>query len=183
MTVKEIILAAAGELGLTEKVQAYLDGASENGKAETEKLLHCFNLVENELALDYLPLYAEEEIETLSGAVYYSEFSKRVVRILRVIGESGNAVSFKLFPEFLKTQGGKIIVAYTYAPSEKGLDGESDYILQASVRLFAYGIAAEYSLAIGAFDDAAVWDKKYKDAIAAAYRSRPSRKMRARRWA
>ena len=102
MTVKEIILAAAGELGLNEKVQAYLDGASENGKAETEKLLHCFNLVENELALDYLPLYAEEEIENISGAVYYSEFSKRVVRILRVIGESGNAVDSDQRPCFIE---------------------------------------------------------------------------------
>ncbi len=183
MTVKEIILAGAGELGLKDCVKAYLDGTDTAGAGETERLLDCFNLVENELALDYLPLYAEEELESDSGAVYYSELSKRVVRVLRVADEGGNALAFKLFPEYLKTQGGKIKVAYTYAPNAKGIEDESDYILQASVRLFAYGIAAEYSLAVGAFEDAAVWDKKYKDAIAAAYRAKPSRKLRSRRWA
>lgn len=40
-----------------------------------------------------------------------------------------------------------------------------------SPRLFAYGIAAEYCLACGLFEEAAVWDKKYKDALTAAYRS------------
>ncbi|MBQ8322562.1 MAG: hypothetical protein IJX91_01200 [Clostridia bacterium] len=183
MTVKEIIIAAAAELGIADEVRAYVDGTADDGKGKTEDLLRCFNLVENELALDYLPLYAEDEFESTTGAIYYTQFERGVVRVLGVEDEWGNAAAFKLFPEYLKTQSGKVRVRYTYTPEAKGLDGESDFVLNASVRLFAYGIAAEYALANGLFEDAAVWDKKYKDAIGAAYRLRSGKKIRSRRWA
>ena len=183
MTVKEILLASAGLLGKGDEVKAYLDGTSLDAQADVENLLRCFQLVENELALDYLPLHAEEEIQTQTGAIFFDEFTRAPVRILRVCDEGGKSCTFKLFPEYVKTQSGKVKVTYTYAPNEKTLDGESDYKAQASVRLFAYGIAAEYALASGMFEDASVWDKKYKDAIEAAYRSTPSRVMRSRRWA
>lgn len=183
MTVKEAILLAADEIGAGERVRDYFENSAETGKKETETLLRCFNIVENELALDYLPLYAEEDVRTETGAVRYIELTYPVVRVLRVTDEWGNALPFKLFPEYLKTQPGLIRLAYTYTPKEKTAEENSDYVLQASPRLFAYGMASEYCLACGLYEEGAAWDKKYKDALAAAYRSRPSRVMRSRRWA
>lgn len=183
MTVKEAILLAADEIGVGERVRAYFENNAETGKKETETLLRCFNIVENELALDYLPLYAEEDVFAETGAVRYAELTRPAVRILRVTDEWGNAVPFKLFPEYLKTQPGKIKIVYTYTPKEKMAEESSDYILQASPRLFAYGMASEYCFACGLYEEGGAWDKKYKDALAAAYRSRPSKVMRSRRWA
>ena len=183
MTVKEILTAAATGLGLAEEVNAYLLGTSTEGEAVTSELLRCFNLVENEVALDYLPLLAEEELQSDTGAVHYASFSREAARVVGVYDEFGNALPFTLFPEYLKTQAGKIVVRYTYLPKAKMLADKSDFVLQASVRLFAYGIAAEYSLASGLFEEAAVWDKKYKNAIEAAYRAKPARRLRSRRWA
>ena len=182
MTVKEIIIAAATELGIADEVRAFIEGEAETGKAKTDTLVRCFNLVENEVARDYLPLYAEEVLETETGAVYYEELEKSAVRILGIEDEWGNSLAYKLFPEYLKTQSGKICVRYTYTPTEKDIDGESDFTLYASLRLFAYGVAAEYALATGAFEEAAVWDKKYKDAIHAAYKLRSVKKIQSRRW-
>ena len=183
MTVKECIITAATELGIVNEVQAYLEGTSTDGKKNAELLLACFNLVENELALDYLPLYAEDEMRSDTGKIEFSKLSMSAVRILRVSDEWGNSVRFQLFPTYLKTQPGTVRVAYTYTPEQKVLTGESDFKLQASVRLMAYGMAAEYTLATGLFEEHAVWDKKYKESIAAAYKARPCRKMRSRRWA
>ncbi|MBQ8684977.1 MAG: hypothetical protein IJ514_02250 [Clostridia bacterium] len=182
MTVVEIILAAATELGIADDVQAALEEGATAGEADAKNLLRCFNLVENELALDYLPLVAEESFKTDTGAVYFSEFSRSVSRILKVCDGSGNAVAFKIFPDYLKTQPDEVVVRYAYVPKEKGFTDESDFKAYASVRLFAYGIAAEYSLASGLFEEAAVWDKKYKEAITAAYRSHPCKAMASRRW-
>ena len=183
ITVKEVLLACAQMLGLDDTVE-YLNAPSQEKNAgETEELLRCFNIVENEVALDYLPLYAETEVETQTGAVQYACLPNAIVRVLRVCDEWGNSVPFKIFPDHIQTQSGKIKIAYTYAPESKALDGESDYTVQASARLFAYGVATEYSLAKGMFEEASVWDKKYKDAITAAYRSRPCRILRSRRWA
>lgn len=183
MTVKEIILAAATELGIAEKVEAYITSGATDGEAEAKALLTCFNLVENEVALDYLPLLAEEELESETGAIYYASLSREPVRVIGVRDEWGNDVPFTLFPEYLKTQPQRVRLRYTYLPKAKTFNDKSDFILNASVRLFAYGVAAEYSLAGGLFEEAAVWDKKYKDAIKAAYASKPARRMRSRRWA
>ncbi len=185
MTVKEIILAAARELAIGEDVEAFLSGTSTD--VETEKtantLLHCFNLVEAEVALDYLPLLAEEELESDTGAIYYASFSREAARVLGVRDEWGNEIPFTIFPEYLKTQPSKVLVRYTYLPKEKAFESKSDFTLNASVRLLSYGVAAEYALANGLFEEAAVWDKKYKDAIKAAYCSKPPRRIRSRRWA
>ena len=185
MTVKEILLAAACLLGMEKEMQDFLSGVStdENVEANANALLHCFNLVENEIALDYLPLLAEEEIESETGVIYYSSLSREAVRVLAVRDEWGNEAPFTLFPEYLKTQPGKVCVRYTYLPKEKTLEDKSDFTLNASVHMFSYGVAAEYALANGLFEEAAVWDKKYKDAIKAAYCSKPPRRIRSRRWA
>ena len=181
LTVKEILLAAAQTLNLDD-AEAYLSGRSTQ-VGESNDLLRCYNLVENELALDYLPLYAEEVLQSSTGVIYYSTFDNAVVRVLHVGDEWDNPVEFKLFPDYMKTQPGVVKVRYTYSPRPKQIAEVCDYTLQASARLFVYGIAAEYTLAMGMFEESAVWDKKYKDAITAAYRARPSKTLRSRRWA
>ncbi len=183
MTVIECIKATATELGIGERVRAYLEGISTEGGAEVNELLRCFNLVENELALDYLPLFAEEDIVTETGAVYFSALENKPVRVTEVRDVNGDSLAFRLFPEYMKTEAGRITVRYAYAPEEKELTGESDFKLFASVRLFAYGMASEYLTAHGLFEEGAVWDKKYKEAIATAYRSKPARRIASRRWA
>lgn len=182
MTVKEVLKTAATELGILEEVADTLEGTSTAENGAVENMLNCFNLVENELALDYLPLIVEEELETETGAVLYSELSRSAVQILKVTDVWGNETQFKLFPDHLKTQAGRIKIRYSYTPEKKNLEDSSDFLLHASVRMLAYGVAAEYSLACGRFEDAAVWDKKYKDSIAAAYRRKPTRKIQSRRW-
>ena len=183
MTVKEILLAAAMQLNVLDEVEAYLSNNSKNGEEQAKALLRCFNLVENEVALDYLPLLAEEEIETETGVIYYSSLSREAARVIGVWDEWGNKAPFTLFPDYLKTQPQKVLVRYTYLPKEKSFKDESDFSVQASVHLFAYGVAAEYALASGLFEEAAVWDKKYKEAIKAAYSAKPSRHIQSRRWA
>lgn len=98
MTVKEAILLAADEIGVGERVRAYFENNAETGKKETETLLRCFNIVENELALDYLPLYAEEEVFAETGAVRYAELTRPAVRILRVTDDGEMPSPSNCFP-------------------------------------------------------------------------------------
>ena len=183
MTVKEVIFAAAAELGIYKEIQEYLDYGGTEGEKNAELLLTCFNIVENELALDYFPLYAEGEVHSLTGRVEFSSFDRSVIRILRVTDEEGNKLKYTLFPSYLKTEPGTLKIAYTYTPETKAFSDDGDFYLQVSVRLMAYGVAAEYATATGLYEEAAIWDKKYKDAIEAAYRARPAERMRSRRWA
>lgn len=183
MTVKEIILAAADELDVREEVELYLEGYVEMGDKQVTDLLRCFNAVENQLALEYLPLVTEEEIQTETGAVYYSDLSRAPVRIVKITDKWGNEAPFKIFAEYVKTEPGAIKVRYTYTPKEKSLSEQTDFTLAVSKRLFVYGIAAEYCLSSGLFEESAVWEKKYKEAISAVYKSRRGKgKILSRRW-
>ncbi len=181
--VKDVLTLAARMLGNLESVEKYWGNAAGTvGKRDAELLLSCFHTVENELALDYLPLMAEDELVTSTGVVEYARLEKKVARILCVEDEAGEPVKYKLFPNYLKTQAGRVKITYVYTPEEKSLAGAVEYQTGVSARLFAYGVAAEYSLAVGDTQSAAVWDKKFKAAIQAAYRLRPCKKIRSRRW-
>lgn len=183
MTVKECMELAAVHLGIEEPITTYF---AEKGTAEDEKkatlLLTCFNIVENELALDYFPLVAEDTVETDGGVVDFSALQNDAVRITKVTDEWGNSAAFQLFSSYLKTQPGKVCVTYTYTPKKKTTDEKSDFYTAVSVRLISYGMAAEYAMATGLFEDAAVWDKKYKEGIRAAYRLQKCKRIRSRRW-
>lgn len=183
MKIKNVLLLAAGEIGVYDHV---LEKLSENNATDDKvvsTLLRCFNLVENEIALDYLPLKAEDTMDSSSGTIAFSDLSNSPVRILSVTDEWGNALKFRLFPDYLRTQAGKVVVLYTYAPVEKTIDGESDFTTSISERVVAFGVCAEYYTACGLYEQAAVFDVKYKDALKAAISSRKSRVIASRRWA
>ena len=182
MTVKEILLESANLLGVGEAVSARLDGSTDVGEKETGVLLQCFNLVENQLATEYFPLKCEETVETQTGAIYFKDFKRSILRVMKVEDRFGGSLSYKLFPEYLKTEAGRVCVTYCYSPEEKSVDGVSDFDALVTKRTFAYGIAAEYCMACGLYEESAVWERKYKNAIEAAYRMKPTKTLASRRW-
>ena len=184
MKVKEVIVAAAELIGdeAVKRVQAYLDGGEGDGELLATALLRCFNMVENDLATNYLPLKKEEVLDTDTGAIAYTALSQNALNIVRVTDEWGLSVRFDSYANYFKTKVGKMFVTYTYVPKEKTLEDEVEFHRLASKRLFAYGIAAEYCLKEGLYDEAAVWDKKYKDAVNVAYKGDPCRRVRGRNW-
>jgi hypothetical protein len=182
MKVKDVILLAATLLGCEEDIRCYIEEEDDEYAQKAEMLLHCLHLVENELALDYFPLVAEQEIHTDSGKVVFSNLSKDVVRIIKVVDENENSIAYQLFPSYLMTQEGDVKVIYSYTPSQKDWDESLDFTLYVSQRLLAYGIAAEYCTAMGRLDEANIWDEKYKDAIEAAYKVQSGGKIPSRRW-
>ena len=181
MLVKNIILLAASKIGIADKITAVINKLTPSCK-ESDLLLSCYNLVENEVAREYIPLVMEETFETETGAIYYSQLSEKAVRIIKTQDGFGNDISCKLFPDYLKTQAGKIVVRYSYAPKGKTFEDECAFTISVSENLLVYGVVAEYYLAGGFFEESAVWERKYKDAVAAAYRAKPSKRIAARRW-
>lgn len=168
MTVKEVI-----------EISATLVGADEQ---ETETLLGCYRLVENALAVDYFPLIAEENISTANGEVAFSALKRRVTHVLSVRGDDGESLAFRVFPLCIKTDAGDLQIRYAYAPTEKGLQDDTETAPAVSARLIAYGVASEYCLAKGFFEEASVWEKRFAKAIAGAYGKGKMKKTAARRW-
>ena len=106
MTVREIVLLAAKILGIEEEVSAYFDGESNAMKSQAERLLSAFHLAECSLALDYVPLHAEDEVYAMSGRVEFSDLTNSPVRILGVTDVYGEPIAYTLYSQYLKTTPG-----------------------------------------------------------------------------
>lgn len=182
MKVKDIMIKAAGLLGYADAVKAYLNGSSTSGKTQAELLLSCFNLVENELALDYIPLIKEETFTAENGKIGYAEFASSIVRILRVSDKHGGRVPFRLFAAYMEVDEKVVTVRYAYTPTGKTAEEDCEFLSGVSDRVIAFGMAAEYCTAIGLYEDARVWDKKYKEGIEAARKIGTKNTIASRRW-
>lgn len=121
-----------------------------------EDLLDCFNSVEQELALDYLPLYATHTCN--SNTVYYDEFEYNPVRIV------GCNCKFKIYPKYIESKEVITSVQYTYTPRYKELFDECSYSNEV-LGCLTKGVISEYLLSQGFYEEAAAWRQKYKKEI------------------
>lgn len=125
-----------------------------------DDLLACFNLVENELSLDYFPLYATHSCN--SHLVYYTEFEYNPVRVVSC------DCKFKLYQEYIESKETITEVKYTYTPYSKGLGDECSYS-EEYLDCLAYGTISEYLCSQGFYEESLLWDEKYKRQIKKMY--------------
>lgn len=121
-----------------------------------EDLLSCFNSVENELALDYLPLYATHQCN--SKIVHYNEFEYNPVRIV------GCNCKFKIYPTYIESKEDITQIEYAYTPNPKALYDECSYG-EEFTECLSYGTISEYLLSQGFYEESVLWTKKYKKEI------------------
>lgn len=184
MTVKSVLSLSAANLGREDLVAAVCD--CETPEGEICSLLRCYNLVENEIALDYFPLRAEEIFEIKGSVLPYSGFAHAPVCILSVIDENGCPVEFEERPARLLVKaekGRKLKIRYNYAPAEKLFSDECEVPENISARLLSFGVVTEFLLTNGQFGEAATWEKKYREALRAASTHKRPILVRSRRWA
>lgn len=182
MKVRNVISLAAANLGREDLVARVEDCAAEPF-GELASLLRCYNLVENEVALDYFPLKKDEEFET-DGVLPYTAFAFAPSEILQVTGESGSPLSYECRPDelVLPKNAKRVHVFYTYSPKEKEWGDDAEIAGRASVRLLSYGVCCEFCLTNGQYGEAAMWEKKYREALRAAGVRRKRFTVRSRRW-
>lgn len=182
MKVREILCAAAGMLGRADAAAFLTDGVGADVRAlegEVSALLRAYNLTESETALVYRPLRLSEKVSSADGTIAYSAFSERPVNVEKV-RKGGEEVDFTLLTDALKTAAGEVEVLYRYAPAAKTAEDDSEYG-QGEARALALGTCCEYALSSGLYDEAVLWDKRYKDALAALCRACGGT-LKARRW-
>ena len=96
MKVREI-MGLAAEFAGRRDVADFLGGRSAENAAEGEReadtLLRCYNIAENELALDYLPIERVQRFES-EGLVPYTAFEALPVEILSVRDGWGRRLPF-----------------------------------------------------------------------------------------
>jgi hypothetical protein len=182
MLLKNVLKKAAVMVGLD------IDFDAENAAEDKDVALlsKCAALVRDEIAAEYLPLIGEEEILFGDGDVaYYTDFTRQPVNIVSVKADGAN-VAYTVLPDrvYVKGAAGKSLTfKYCYMPPETdGLDSEFVACPALTERTAALGVAAEYALLNGMFNESVLYDRRYKESLRSAVRKRGEIRVKARKF-
>ncbi len=183
MTVKDILKLVCEFVGEKELFASLNAGEGSFTKREQEKLdtmVRCFNLVNEEIASDYLPYLTKEEVEAKGEILSYSSLSKKVVHIYEIKNRFGMNLKFKLFPDFVEVFGKAKSVVYSFLPQPLSLEDTVEAFSGLTARIFAYGVASEYLLIDGL--DCEVWEERFKQSLFMLSRKMGEHTLPKRRW-
>lgn len=184
MLVSDVVALAAHNIGRDDLIPA-IQSADKNTPDKLVGLLHAYNIVESEIALDYYPISQTVPMTPVSQKIYY-ESLPFFYRNLVSVTQNNVPVRYELRPEYIylpDAPKGQVTVEYYYEPETKFLPSECEFRTVISARLMSFGVACEYFLSQGKYDEAAVWEEKFRDALRAAGLLRRTLAMRSRRWA
>lgn len=177
MKLKDIIQVSNTLLGtnlsinLFNKTETDAQLLAEMAAKPLSTLISCANLVIDELGSEYLPLvYKQDMTADENGIIGYAQFSKPLIVVLRIKNDKGVRIKYRYRSGGVEvSQAGNYTVVYSYKEGEKGFfDNVEVGANRLTERIIAYGVASEYCLMQGLYDDASIWDKRYKDALAQA---------------
>ena len=173
MTVRDILINTGVMIGRPDVVDYFCDQVNmgEDIYEDITFLVKVLNVVLTELASTYMPLTTKEEVTFYDGQYQYAEFSKKVVKILNVYDNSGDKKAFTETAEYIQLENCNsqlldLTVEYQFLPEEYFEDSEVDYSERnISAKVLAYGVASEYCISQGRFEEAVMYHKRYVYAI------------------
>lgn len=188
MTIKSILKTACLFLNkedLCEKIDAEdFDSLSDTFKSQINFLLKCLNLTYQEVASDYIPLLKKESISVSDKKISLSDLSKKFLEVVSLRDKNGKKLKFKVFPDYIEVDTDEAEIVYKYLPT--GLTSLSTTMESFSNKVseitLAFGVAMEYSFINGLHEDAAVWEKRFKDALFIRSGKKNNIKLPVRRW-
>ena len=188
MTIKNILKIACLFLGKENIVAALnledFSMASEGEKSEVQFLISCLNLIQGEVATDYIPLNFKEKVASEDGKILIESLSKKLLEVVSVKDKNGYKIKFKNFPNHIEVDGVAGEILYRYQPDEiSELDDEiENFSNKVTEKILAFGVAMEYCFIQGLYDDAQIWEKRFKDALLIRASKKSNMKLPVRRW-
>lgn len=188
MLVKNIIKKCAEFLKLNnvidylnEKDVTMRDGVSE----DIGMLVMAVNMVNNNIASSYMDLIGSNIINCdIDVIVPFSTISTyQIIDIKSVKTSGGENVVFHILSTGVKVDNvGRFEFTYSYFPSEVTIDSDINYYLKINELTFALGVVGEFLFLRGDIEEAAIWDKRFKQNLFNLVRPRRDVVMPKRGW-
>ena len=186
MKVKDILKMTAEMAGESQLISYYNEKGVDDVSSCAESaslMLRCYNMIIEELALEYLPLRVKEKVQVTNQKIYFSELAFKPLRVLGVINKNGDKVPYKLINDYLELSNGDVIIEYTHRTKEAFED--DDCVYDETVigpYVITYGMLSQYLLERGRVSESNIYQEKYLSAVRARIAQRKSLKLPARRW-
>ncbi|MCL2821646.1 MAG: hypothetical protein FWD86_00390 [Firmicutes bacterium] len=178
-TIRDCCIKAAQNLGLDALSGRLKDGAE--GEGEGRAFLSHAKAVIEEIASSFFAFKRVKKIDIYDGEFELCQFDCQVLQILSVVKNKAKQ-RFCVLPDRVLTEAsGLSEIEYSYLPKIDSLEDDIPFLAKVTARTIGFGIAAEYCIVNG-LPDAVMWDKRYKDELAAATANRRPLKVAKRRW-
>ncbi len=188
MTAKEIIKNVCIYLGKEEILNSSFfetDGAelTKAEKKEVNNILDCLNFITEELATEYLPIIKTKELHLKDGSIALNEIDENLQEIVSVKSSSGKTMRYVIANNKMICLATRVEVVYKVYPKTITLESEAEsFGGKISARVIAYGVASEYCFLQMLYDDATLWENRYKNALINAQRKKGELKLKKRGW-
>ena len=160
-----------------------LENVLEETKNNIDLLVKCFNLVLNTVCTEYVKLKDSTLVSTNNKRIAYNKITNnKICNILCVEDESGQGVVFADYGgEIVLYMDGKYKVTYTYCLNDVEID-ESVNEINLPAKCIAYGVASEYLYINKLYDDANIWDVRFKNSLLNLLSNKKHLYLKPRRW-
>lgn len=184
MTVKDVLKIVCEFIEQNEILSKWNASISlgANEQETVNFLVKCFNLVNQEIATEYLPLYCTEAVDVENGILNYADLKKIVLNIESVEDSKGFLLRYKKYPNSIKIYGRAKNVTYCYLPDELSINDDVVFSNGLSTRIFAYGIASEFFLVKGMSSEAQIFEERFKSGLFALSQRRGEHRIPKRRF-
>lgn len=147
-------------------------------------LLDCVNYVLDDIACDYAPNVQKSVVVAVDGFINLSQQNIPLLEVLKLSDASGRAVRFRYTANGLLTdRDGRFNLMYTARYPVAGFYDEVAVAnAKIDIRIVAYGVAAEYCLLTGDYENMVIWDGRYKNCLASAHNTKYEKTVKERRW-
>ena len=177
MQVNELLNKAASLLGEN------LNVATAATDERTLRLLNALGVSYMQLITEYAPLAAKENITVQNGELDLATLSKRFFDVEKLVGTDGGKQRCRVKGGKLYAPNGSYVLFYYYTPaSYPALGGTIEVSPRVSLDLLARGVAAEYALESMMYEEAALFEKRYKEGLANVLSSRKEIELPCGRW-
>lgn len=188
MKVKEILKNVCVYLGKEELLECSF--FEENGEEassilqnDLNKMLKCLNLILGEIASDYMPIIKQKEITLKNGEVNVFDIDENIHEIVSIKNKFGKNLKYKYLENKIICLATNVVVEYKVYPTEVLLDGDVEcFGGRLSSRVLAYGVASEYCYNDMLYDDATIWENRFKNALLISCRKKGEIKVKKRGW-
>ena len=188
MTIKSILKIAGLFLNKNDMISALdlenISSASQSVQDEINFLVKCLNLAYQEVASDYIPLLYKEKVTLTDGKLNFSGLTKTIVDVVSLKDKNGFRVKYQSFPSYLQTNENEVEITYKYQPEDlTSLSSTIEsFAGRVSEKLLAFGTLMEYCFILGLYEDAEIWEKRFKDSLKLRARKKSGLKLPSRRW-
>jgi len=181
--IDEVILAIENNELLSNQDGTLSSSSGNKDAADTaNRLVRCANLVLGEIASEYLPLVKTEIVTSVDGLITFESLTENLIDVVKLT-KNGNKQGYKLKHDGIVVPNGRYQLEYNYYPKkykyEESIGYKSAVI---TTRVIAYGVITEYCIISGLTDDAVMWDRRFRDSLAA-IKTRSERKVKLRSFA